>query len=157
MTAITLSLARLGDAPAIANMSRRLVEPGLPWSWTPKRVAAHLRQREHLGVIARHEQELIGFVLAQFGTETVHLALLSVAEAHRRTGIGRQLVAWVEESAVVAGLFSIRLEVRATNQGARRFYTALGYSECGTTPGYYSGVEDAVRLQRDLSVTSCAR
>lgn len=158
MTAITLSLARLGDAPRIAAMSRALVESGLPWSWTPRRVAAHMRRREHLAVIAtaaaavgeRSRGELAGFVLAQFGDDTAHLALLAVAPAYRRHGVGRQLLTWVEESAVVAGVFLMHLEVRIGNHAGRRFYRALGYKEHGTMPGYYSGVEDAVRLSRDL-------
>jgi len=144
MTAITLTLARMGDAPRIANMSRALIEPGLPWSWTPRRVAAHMRQRENLAVVALAGRDLAGFVMAQFGAETVHLALLGVAESYRRRGLGRKLVTWVEESAVTAGLFLVRLEVRSTNQAARRFYASAGYKESGTVSRYYSGMEDAV-------------
>jgi ribosomal protein S18 acetylase RimI-like enzyme len=154
MSVITLGLARLGDAPRIARMSRTLIEAGLPWSWTPRRVAAHMRGREHLAVIATAENELAGFVLAQFGGSKVHLTLLGVAAHYQRHGVGRRLVAWVEESAVVAGLFTMQLEVRSSNRGARRFYAALGYGETVRLPDYYSGTEDAIRLVRDLTVTS---
>jgi len=152
MTALKIGLARLGDAPRIAAMSRTLIESGLPWTWTPRRVAAHIKQRENLSVIATVERELAGFVMAQFGVERVHIALLGVAEGYQRRGLGRQLIRWVEESAVVAGLFQMRLEVRASNRIARRFYARLGYSESGSAPRYYSGVEDAIQLTRDLRV-----
>ena len=154
MSEIALRLARLGDAPRIANLSRTLIESGLPWSWTPRRVAAHMRSREHLTVIAVEGGELAGFVLAQFGNRAVHLALLGVAHEYQRRGLGRQLMSWVEESASVAGLFLMQLEVRAANQQARRFYTKLGYRETSRAVAYYSGVEDAIRLERDLAVTS---
>ncbi|HKQ14953.1 MAG TPA: GNAT family N-acetyltransferase [Steroidobacteraceae bacterium] len=154
MSQIVLRLARLGDAPRIAAMSRTLIEDGLPWSWTPRRVATHMRSREHLTVIAVAGGELAGFVLAQFGSRAVHVALLGVAPAHQRTGLGKQLVSWVEESASVAGLFLMQLEVRARNQPARRFYAGLGYRETTRAVGYYSGVEDAIKLERDLAVTS---
>lgn len=154
MDTLSLGPARMGDAPAIANMSRALIEPGLPWSWTPKRVAAHMRQRENLVITARDEGQMVGFVMAQFGVESVHLTLLGVLDSHQRRGVGRRLVTWVEESAVTAGLFTVKLEVRAGNHSARRFYAALGYVEGGATPGYYSGIEDAVRLSRDLRSTS---
>ena len=154
MSQIALRLARLGDAPRIANLSRTLIEDGLPWSWTPRRVATHMRSREHLTVIAAAGGELAGFVLAQFGSRAVHLALLGVAPGHQRRGLGKQLVAWVEESASVAGLFLMQLEVRAGNRQARRFYASLGYRETTRTVGYYSGVEDAIRLERDLAVNS---
>src|SRR5688500_15989492 len=120
MSEVVLRLARLGDAPRIANLSRTLIEAGLPWSWTPRRRAAHMRSREHLTVIATDGGELAGFVLAQFGTRTVHVALLGVAPAYQRHGLGRQLVGWVEDSASVAGLFLMQLEVRASNPQARR-------------------------------------
>jgi ribosomal protein S18 acetylase RimI-like enzyme len=152
MPEIALRLARLGDAPRIANLSRTLIEAGLPWSWTPRRVAAHMRAREHLTVIAVDGGELAGFVLAQFGTRAVHVALLGVAPAYQRVGLGRRLVNWVEESASVAGLFLMQLEVRAGNTKALRFYSMLGYREVSRTVGYYSGVEDAVRLERELGV-----
>jgi len=149
---ITIGLARVGDAPGIAAMSRVLVESGLPWSWTPRRVAAHVRDRENLAVTARSGRSLVGFGLAQFGDATVHLSLLAVATAYQRNGLGRRLVHWIEESAVVAGLFVVKLEVRAGNQQARRFYASLGYRQSGTVPGYYSGIEDAIRFSRNLSV-----
>ena len=154
MSEIALRLARLGDAPRIANLSRTLIEAGLPWSWTPRRVAAHMRSSEHLTVIAAEGGELAGFALAQFGNRSVHLALLGVAHPYQRHGLGRQLVSWVEESAAVAGLFLMHLEVRADNQQARRFYTKLGYHETARAAGYYSGVEDALRFERDLAITS---
>lgn len=154
MSEIALRLARLGDAPRIANLSRTLIEAGLPWSWTPRRVAAHMRSREHLTVIAAEGGDLAGFALAQFGNRSVHLALLGVAHEYQRRGLGRQLVSWVEASASVAGLFLMQLEVRADNQQARRFYTKLGYRETARAAGYYSGVEDALRFERDLAITS---
>lgn len=150
MSTITLGPARMGDAPVIANLSRALIESGLPWNWTPRRVAALMRQRDNLVITAKDGGELVGFVLAQFGAEDAHLALLGVAAARQRHGIGRRLVNWVEETAVVAGIFQVRLEVRAGNRPARKFYASLHYTESGTVPGYYSGVEDAVKLSRDL-------
>ena len=46
----------------------------------------------------------------------------------------------------------MQLEVRAGNQQARRFYAKLGYRETTRSAGYYSGVEDAIRLERDLAI-----
>lgn len=156
MAALVLGPAKIGDAPVIANMSRVLIEAGLPWRWTPKRIAAHMKERENLVVVAKEGSELVGFAMAQFHTEVVHLTLIGVAQSSKRHGIGRKLIAWVEDSAMVAGLFRVNLEVRAGNQDALRFYAALGYQQSGRIPGYYSGIEDAVQLTRDLRVTSRA-
>jgi ribosomal-protein-alanine N-acetyltransferase len=162
MSTLTIGPARMGDAPAIAHLSRDLVENDLPWSWTPRRVAGLMRQRESLAVIAKNQNQksqnpLAGFILAQFGDESVHVALLAVADDYRRQGLGRRLIHWVEETATVAGLFLVRLEVRATKREARRFYASLGYRETGRVTGYYSGIEDAIKLSRDLRVLSCSK
>lgn len=156
MVAVVLGPAKIGDAPAIANMSRVLIEAGLPWRWTPKRVAAHMKERENLVVVAKEGNDLVGFAMAQFHTEVVHLTLIGVVQSSKRHGIGRKLIAWVEDSARVAGLFRVNLELRAGNQDALRFYTAVGYKQSGRIAGYYSGIEDALQLTRDLRVTSRA-
>ncbi len=151
-TTVTLGPARMGEAAGIAGMSRALIEPGLPWSWTPRRVAAHMRQRDNMVVTARTDKDLVGFAMAHFGDDSVHVTLLAVSESAQRRGIGRQLLAWIEESAVTAGVFTVELELRAGNTGARRFYTALGYRETSRVARYYSGIEDAIRMTRSLQV-----
>lgn len=149
----TLALARPLDAVPIALMSRRLVEAGLPsWSWTARRVARHIHDPESVVLAARRGDELMGFAMMGFGEEAVHLNLLAVEPRFRRGGLGRRMVRWLEESALVAGTFEVSLEVRAGNAIARQFYRALGYSEADLLPGYYDRVEDAVRMTRDLRV-----
>ncbi len=149
----TLTLARTADAVPIALMSRRLVEAGLPsWSWTTRRVARHLHDPESIVLAARRGDELAGFAIMGFGEEAAHLNLLAVEPRFRRAGLGRRMVRWLEESALVAGTFEVSLEVRASNMGARHFYRALGYSEADLLPGYYEHLEDAIRMTRDLRV-----
>jgi ribosomal-protein-alanine N-acetyltransferase len=147
---IEIGPARVADAQVIADMSRRLVEIGLPWSWTPARVARHLSHPDSLVITARADGELAGFGIMHFGEEVAHLNLLAVDTAYQRLGVGQQLLAWLERSAVTAGIFLVCLEVRARNPVAIRFYRHLGYQEAGRLPKYYSGREDAVRMTRDL-------
>ena len=149
----TLALARPAEALPIAMMSRRLVEGGLPtWSWTARRVARHIHDSESIVLAARRGDELTGFAIMGFGEEAAHLNLLAVEPRCRRAGLGRRMVRWLEESALVAGTFDVSLEVRASNLRARQFYRALGYSEADRLPGYYERIEDAIRMTRDLRV-----
>ncbi len=148
---IELKLARLADAQQIALMSRELIEAGLLWSWTPARVTTHIRGCNSNVLTAWAEGRLIGFALMQFFDEHAHLNLLAVAPVHRHTGIGRQLVEWLEETARVGGIFLVTLEVRAGNEGARAFYRRLGYHETRSIPGYYGGQEAAICMTHDLT------
>ncbi len=147
---VELKLARLADAQRIALMSRDLVEDGLPWSWTSTRVAEHIRGRDSDVLTAWVDGQLIGFAIMQFFAEHAHLNLLAVDPVYRRSGIGRRLIAWLEETARVGGIFWVNLEVRAGNGGSRAFYRELGYQETRYISGYYSGREAAVCMTHDL-------
>ncbi|MBI2319309.1 MAG: GNAT family N-acetyltransferase [Betaproteobacteria bacterium] len=147
---ITLRLARTAEAPAIAAMSRDLIEAGLGWSWESARVARAIRDRDTLVLIACDRARMVGFAIMQFGDEQAHLNLLAVRPSHQRLGIGRRMVGWLLESALVAGIATVTLELRAANTAARRFYQALGFAESAYIPGYYRGREMALRMTREL-------
>jgi ribosomal-protein-alanine N-acetyltransferase len=147
----TFRLAVPADAYEIAIMSRYLVEVGLRgWSWPPERVGKAIRASSTLVVVAEVRSHLVGFAIVEFGEVQAHLSLLAVKPSYHRCGIGRSLMQWVEESALTAGIATITLELRANNYGARSFYRLVGFEEGAYIPGYYRGVETALRMSRDI-------
>jgi ribosomal-protein-alanine N-acetyltransferase len=92
-----------------------------------------------------------------FGDEHAHLNLLAVQPEFQRLGLGTRMIRWLEESAQVAGVRAIHLEVRARNQNARRFYRRLGFLQMALLPKYYRGVEAAVWMAHDLQTVSRRR
>lgn len=161
--AITIRLAEQRDAQAIALMSRDFVEAGLGWKYDAARVLRAIRDRDTLAAVAceggkaaASRGALTGFAIMEFGEERAHLVLLAVRPSHRRVGIGQRMLEWLLESARVAGIASIHLELRAGNDAARRFYRAMGFYETVLVPGYYrSGEgrkEGALRMLRVLRV-----
>jgi ribosomal protein S18 acetylase RimI-like enzyme len=149
----TLGLARLSDAREIAEMSRDLIEQGLTWSWTPARVQHFIAGPESSVVVARRERQIAAFAIMHFGDDVAHLNLLAVAPEHRRQGLGRQLISWLTETAIEAGVFRINLELRMRNEPARIFYERLGFDQLGVVQGYYQGREAALRMSRRLAKT----
>jgi ribosomal protein S18 acetylase RimI-like enzyme len=135
-------------------MSRRFIEHGLAPSWPAARILSHMRHRESVVLAARTAREVIGFAVMQFGDETAHLNLLAVAPEYRRHGVARRLLGWLEETALTAGTFEISLELRAINATAFAFYASLGYHEVRRIDGYYQGVEQAIRMSRNLALTT---
>jgi ribosomal-protein-alanine N-acetyltransferase len=147
----TFRLATAADSYEIAVMSRYLVEVGLRgWSWPPERVAKAIRARSTCVVVAEVHGHLVGFGIMEFGDVQAHLSLLAVKPAFHRCGIGRALLDWLEESALAAGITTITLELRANNYGARSFYRLVGFDDGAYIPGYYRGVETALRMSRDI-------
>ncbi len=149
---LTLRLATAADTAPIAAMSRELIETGLPWTWTPERVARNLAHPETLVLTAREGAVLAGFAIMQFGEERAHLSLLAVRPDYRRQGVARRMLDWLSASALTAGIANIHLELREANLDARRFYLKLGFAEAARVPGYYRGGESAVRMLRAIGV-----
>ena len=148
-----LEPARVVDAARLAAMSQRLVESGLRPAWGAQRISWYVRHPESVVLTARSDRTVAGFAIMRYGDDLAHLNLLAVDPAHRRRGIARRLVTWLEESALTAGTFIIGLELRAQNQEAQDFYHALGYHEVGRVPAYYQGIEAAIRMERDVRVS----
>ncbi len=154
---VSLRIALPGDAARIALMSRDLIEGGLGWSWTQTRVSKGIANPDTLSIVLRDDDSVIGFAMMYFGDEHAHLNLLAVQPTFQRTGLGTRMIRWLEESARVAGVRAVHLEVRARNQHARRFYRRLGFLEMALLPKYYRGIEAAVWMARDLRVATQRR
>ena len=142
--------ARAGDAAMLAAMSQAYIEQGLKPAWGAARIRWHVRDADSLVLTARLGPTTVGFAIMRYGDDVAHLNLLAVAPAHRRRGVARALLQWLEETALTAGTFVIGLELREGNAAARAFYRLLGYRELGQIPGYYQGVENAIRMVRDV-------
>ena len=138
------------EARAMAEMSRTLIEAGLSWRYTPPRMAALIRDRETVALVAHDGSRVQGFAVMQFGDVHAHLVLLCVQPPQRHRGIGRRLTEWLVESAQVAGIESIRLELRADNAAALAFYRRLGFAETQLVPDYYDGQIPARRMTLQL-------
>lgn len=153
MAATKIRLATPADIRPIADMSRCLIEVGLRgWSWNPARVAAAVRHRECAVIIAEVNRRFAGFAIGEFGDTKMHLSLLAVDPKRQRKGIGRVLVAWLEKSALTAGIDETHLELRTNNSAARAFYEALGFTLTHSVRGYYRGEESALRMCKKIGM-----
>jgi len=148
MTSIVL--AHRTDAAAIAALSRVQIEDGLPWRWTPDRVARAIANPEVNVAVQREDGSVRAFGIMQYADDTAHLLLLAVHPDCRRTGRGSALLQWLEQVARDAGIGTIRLEARDDNPAARAFYRRHGYRESAVVAGMYCGLKDGVCLERAL-------
>ncbi len=146
---VKLRPARVDEAGAMAEMSRQLIETGLGWRYTPQRMAALIRHADTIALIA-HEADQAdapnGLAVMQFGDERAHLVLLCVQPALRRGGVGQSLMDWLLQSARVAGIEAVDLELRADNEAALAFYRRLGFTETLLVPAYYDRRVAAQRM-----------
>jgi len=104
--------------------------------------------------VADEKGELVGTLAARTIADEVEILNLGVVAPWRRRGLGRSLMAVALEEAVAAGARQAFLEVRESNEAARAFYTALGFTATGRRRGYYrEPPEDALVFSRPLEET----
>jgi ribosomal-protein-alanine N-acetyltransferase len=147
---VALRLATAADAKDIAELSRDVIERGLPWRWTEERIRRCLRDERLNVLVAREPGRLQAFGIMQYGEEEAHLLLFAVHPACRRLGVGAAVLGWLEAVARTAGLQRVLLECRRDNEVGRNFYGAQGYHERIIVRRMYEGVEDGIRLEKWL-------
>jgi ribosomal protein S18 acetylase RimI-like enzyme len=144
-------LATLADAAAIAAMSRDYIEQGLGWSWTASRVERAIRDPDVNVAVVGERDAILAFGIMSYRDQVAHLLLFAVRSKHQRRGIGSRILEWLETVAIAAGITHIHVECRRDNAAARNFYGEHGYHEQVISKRYYSGIEDAVRLEKWLT------
>jgi ribosomal-protein-alanine N-acetyltransferase len=147
---VHIGLAHDRDAVGIAELSRRAIEHGLPWSWTPSRVTRAIHDADTNVAVARLSGAVIGFGVMKYDENEAHLQLFAVDAPDRRKGLGSKLLAWLEQVALDAGISRVRVEARADNFAAVSFYQKCGYACQKEVLGMYHGAEDGVRLEKLL-------
>ena len=138
--------ADLGQVMAIELKS-------FPDPWTPVAYAMELRyDSQGTYVAAKNESGAIGGYVGWWQAEdTATIANIAVDPNVRRCGIGRLLLDYACQKAKANGCAIMQLQVRAQNDVARRFYTAMGFEELSISHGYYTNPDDdAVILARPL-------
>lgn len=152
-----VGFASRSDAQAFALMSRDLVEHGLDWNYREERIRRLIVDPDTVAIVARDRRQRAGFAIMNVGEQWAHLVLMAVYPAYQRRGIGERMLAWLIQSAAVAGTAAVHVELRAGNRAAYRLYCKLGFGETTRVAGYYGGRETAVRMVRVLRASGIAR
>jgi [ribosomal protein S18]-alanine N-acetyltransferase len=98
------------------------------------------------------EGDIVGYVVAWFAADEGEIANLAVAPSGWGSGIGRGLLNAALSAALARGAAAVYLEVRDSNDRARRLYQSSGFEEIGRRRRYYRRpVEDAIVLRRTLT------
>ena len=146
----TIEFAKVSDVTEIGNLSRKYIEHDLGWKYTPKKLKKIIKDRTKNVVVARMGNKLVGFGIMTYHEEQANLDLLAVKMIYRRRGIGKQIVKWLEEVALTAGIFNIFVQARKINNDAIKFYKKLGFEIIDEKSGFYRGQETGVIMSKNI-------
>lgn len=105
-------------------------------------------------LVAETDGEIAGYVVAdvtqQIGRTLGHVKDVAVHPDHRRSGIASALLSRSLGVLTARGAETVKLEVRRSNDGAKRLYREFGFDPLRRVPNYYGDGEDAIVMIRKL-------
>ena len=95
--------------------------------------------------------QMVGFIAGDLrpSERLAWIATLGVLPEYRGRGIGRSLLQACEQRLVLP---QVRLNVRISNQVAIQLYQTSGYQRAGIWPSYYQDGEDALIMEKELTI-----
>lgn len=122
----------------------------VPWTTDDFRAAL---ESGYMGVVAREGETLAGYGFIMRAADEATLENLAVMPRFRRAGIGGAITEMLLHVAEADGARVCFLEVRASNEAARRLYEKAGFREISVRRDYYEKpTEDAVIMKKELNL-----
>lgn len=148
MDTLTIEPMRERHLDAVVAIEGRL----FPTPWTVgmfrQEIADNVLSRS---VVAMRDGAVVGYLVAWFVHEEVHLLNVAVDPDYQRRGYGRRLLEDLIARARAEQRSLVTLEVRVGNTSARRLYESFGFVAAGRRRRYYRDTgEDATIMLLDL-------
>jgi ribosomal-protein-alanine N-acetyltransferase len=146
---VTIEPALEADLPSVAELEKTAFSD--PWSLAS--FESILAEPAAFFAVARDDATggIVGYVVAWFVADEGEIANLAVREPTRRRGTGSSLLDGAIAEGLKRGTQNLYLEVRESNDAARRLYASRGFEEIGRRRRYYRRPEeDAIVLRRGL-------
>ena len=121
--------------------------------WNEDSVAGELTNPLSLWLVALDGAVVAGYVGSQSVLGEADMMNLAVLPSYRRQRIASDLLEALQNALRAENVYSLTLEVRASNEAAVRLYEAHGYAQIGRRPNYYfKPKEDALILRKEWSL-----
>lgn len=137
----------VGDLPEVLSIENDSFT--VPWS---ENLFVHdLHNPMSISKVARAEGKIAGYIVAGRILDEGHILNLAVHKNYRGLGIATELVRDIIDDLRENGCRVIFLEVRDSNEAAKKIYSKFSFETIGTRKNYYiSPVEDAVVMALKL-------
>jgi ribosomal-protein-alanine N-acetyltransferase len=116
--------------------------------WVEEDFIRCLRQRNCIGMVAEHDDQVVGFMIYELNRNRIQVLNFAVAGEFRRRGVGTQMVAKLIGKLSAQRRTRIALEVRETNLAAQLFFRTAGFRAVSVLRNFYEDTpEDAYLMQ----------
>ena len=121
---------------------------GFEFPWSEEDFIRCLRQRNCIGMVAEHEERIVGFMIYELHKNRLHILNFAVNRDCLRRGVGNQMVEKLIGKLSHQRRNRILLEVRETNLDAQLFFKSTGFRAISVLRDFYDDTtEDAYLMQ----------
>lgn len=132
------------DMPEVLQIENRSFE----FPWSDEDFVRCLRQRNCIGMVAEHDERIVGFMIYELHKNRLHILNLAVRDDMRRRGIGTQMIKKLISKLSYQRRNRIMLEIRETNLTAQLFFRGHGFRAVSLLRQFYEDTpEDAYLMQ----------
>ncbi|AUX92248.1 ribosomal protein S18-alanine N-acetyltransferase [Mixta gaviniae] len=145
---MSISLLTPNDLPQALAIERR----SHAFPWTEATFASNQGER-YLNYRLDLDDQMVAFAITQWVLDEATLFNIAVDPAYQRRGLGKALLDHLIEQLQQRDIFTLWLEVRASNQAAIALYEQTGFNEVSVRRNYYPahhGREDALIMALSL-------
>lgn len=121
-----------------------------PWSETS--FFTEIYKRQSIAKVALSEEDVVGHICVEHVLDEGNILDLAVRPDFRGMGVASLLLKNAIEELMTVGCRSLYLEVRASNEAARKLYQGFGFRVAGARKKYYvAPIEDAVLMRLEVT------
>lgn len=101
-----------------------------------------LRQRNCIGMVAEHNERVIGFVIYELHKNRLHILNFGVHPEFRRRGVGAVMVDKLKSKLTATRRNRLMLETRETNVAGQLFWRSQGFRAISVLRNFYEEPPD---------------
>jgi len=122
-------------------------------AWSENSIASELKNQLSLWLVALDGETVVGYVGSQTVMDESDMMNVAVRPDCRRQGIAEELVNALTDALREKESRCLTLEVRASNEPAKKLYEKLGFVSVGLRKNYYRNPrEDALILRKEWQI-----
>lgn len=134
----------LRDMPQVITIEQKSFD----YAWTEEDFLCCLRSRNCIGMVAKHLNYVVGFMIYELHKDRLHVLNFAVHSDFRRCGVGSAMVSKLVNKLSQQGRQAITLEVRETNLAAQLFFKHQSFRAQSIFHRYYEDSHEDAYLMR---------
>ena len=121
--------------------------------WPDESIRSELNNPLSYWLVALDGERVVGYIGSQAVLGEADIMNVAVDPDYRRLHIGETLLLQLQQALAQKDVYSLTLEVRASNDAAIHLYEKLGYQQVGCRKKYYHHPkEDAFILRKEWEI-----